>query len=67
MSKRKTTLRSGKSLADDSGFLFALNTRNQIERQKIFIGDMEVEMLIDSGATCNILDRRLWELKKEFD
>ena len=46
----------GKSLADDSGFLFALNARNQIERRKIFIGDVEVEMLINSGATCNILD-----------
>ena len=54
----------GKSLADDSGF-FALNARNQIERRKIFIGDVEVEMLIDSGATCNILDRQLWEFLKK--
>ena len=55
----------GKSLGDDSGFVFALNTRNQIERQKISIGDMEVEMLIDSGATCNILGRQLWEFLKK--
>ena len=54
-----------KSLADDSGFLFALNARNQIERQKIFIGEVEVEMLIDSGATCYILDRQLWEFLKK--
>ena len=47
----------GKSLADDSGFLFVLNARNQIERRKIFIGDVKVEILIDSGATCNILDQ----------
>ena len=55
----------GKSLADDSGFLFALNARNQIERRKIFIGDVEVEMLIDLRATCNILDRQLWEFLKK--
>ena len=55
----------GKSLADDSGFLFALNARNQIERRKIFIGNVEIEMLIDSVATCNILDRQLWEFLKK--
>ena len=44
---------------------FALNARNQIERRKIFIGDVEVEMFIDSGATCNILDRQLWEFLKK--
>ena len=48
-----------KSLGNNSGFLFALNTKNQIERRKIFIDDVEVEMLIDSGVTCNILDRQL--------
>ena len=46
-------------------FFFALNARNQIERRKIFIGDVEVEMHIDSGATCNILDRQLWEFLKK--
>ena len=55
----------GKSLADDLGFLFALNAKNQIEKRKIFIGDVEVEMLIDSGATCNILDRQLLEFLKK--
>ena len=40
----------GKSLGDDLGFLFALNMKNQIERRKIFIGDVEVEMLINSAA-----------------
>ena len=54
-----------KSLADHSGFLFALNARNQIERRKIFIGDVEVEMRIDSGTTCNILDGQLWEFLKK--
>ena len=65
MSKRKITLRSGKSLVDDSGFLFDLNARNQIQRRKIFIGDVKLEMLIYSGATCNILDRQMWEFLKK--
>ena len=55
----------GKSLAYDSNFLFAFNASNQIERQKIFIANVEVEMLIDLRATCNILDRQLWEFLKK--
>ena len=31
----------------------------------VTIGDVEVEMFIDSGATCNILDRQLWEFLKK--
>ena len=37
----------------------------KLKKQKIFIGDVEVEMLIDSGATCNILDQQLWEFLKK--
>ena len=49
----------GKSLSNDSGFLFALNTKDKIERRKILIGSVEIEMVIDSGASCIILDRQL--------
>ena len=65
-SKHKKLCDRGKSPGDDFSFLFALNTKNHIERRKIFIGDMEVELLIDSEATCNILDRQLWEFLKKF-
>ena len=35
------------------------------DEKYVFIGNVEVEMLIDSGATCNILDRQLWEFLKK--
>ena len=70
-SKRKTTfLVMGKrdeevSLGDDSDFLFALNIKDQTVRQKEIVGGVEFEVLIDLGATFNILDRQWWEFVKE--
>ena len=40
-----------KSTGDDSGFLFALNTKDQVDKRKILIGIVEVETLIDLETT----------------
>ena len=32
---------------------------------RIHIGGVTVDMLIDSGATCNIIDRSMWEKLKQ--
>ena len=53
------------SVGDDLDFRFALNIKDQTVRQKNIVGRVEIEMLIDLGATLNILGRQLWEFLKE--
>ena len=45
---------------DVAGFAFKIGADIRIH-----IGGIPVDMLIDSGATCNIIDRSMWEKLKQ--
>ena len=45
---------------DDEIFAIELSPEDEPE-VKLTIGGQEVDMLIDSGASCNVIDHQLWE------
>ena len=49
----------------DSDFLFALSKKTQIEKCSVTIGGVKIDVVIDSGASCNIIDRHMWEHLKQ--
>lgn len=45
---------------DDEIFAIELSPEDEPE-VKLTVGGQEVDMLIDSGASCNVIDHQLWE------
>ena len=55
---------------DDEHYAFSLRSpcihMCQLQKANIVVGDVEVRVIIDSGADCNIIDQALWnDLKRK--
>ena len=54
------------SLVEDyDEYAFSVNGKDQFEKIQVSIGGQNVQMIVDSGASVNIIDRQLWEKLKE--
>ena len=54
------------SCDDDTDYAFGINQKLEVEKVLINIGGVDIRVIIDSGATVNIVNRKLWEeLKRE--
>lgn len=50
----------------DDDYVFSLNNQKSGDIQ-VNIGGIDVPVIIDSGASCNVIDRELWESLKQAD
>lgn len=51
---------------DDTDYAFGIIQKLEDEKVLINIGGVDIRVIIDSGATVNVVDRKLWEeLKRE--
>ena len=68
MKVRQTEGGSGSENEQDSeNYTFVVINENEGNSLKIVveIGGVSMKMLIDSGASCNIVDRETWEILKQ--
>lgn len=49
----------------DRGYAFVIEDDSNTERVTFNVGGVDLPMLIDSGASCNIVDEDTWEMLKE--
>jgi len=61
--KNVTSLQVEESSSDDDVFVVSLDPEDNPE-VTVNVGGQEVDVLIDSGASCNVIDRQLWKQLK---
>lgn len=50
----------------DNKYAFSVNSVNSVvENVNVNVGNVNLKMIIDSGASCNILGKPLWNFRKE--
>ena len=51
---------------DEDAYAFIVNSTSQPGKIEVFICGILVEMVVDSGASTNVIDKHLWsKLKRE--
>ena len=52
---------------DKDEYAFIVKSTSQPGKIEVFIGDILVEMVVDSGASTNVINKHLWsKLRKEL-
>jgi len=59
-----TNTQSALKPTQDSEFLFSLNSKNNLGKAHIGVEDVSIEFIIDSGASCNMIDKSAWHKLK---
>ena len=49
----------------DDEYAFSVDSKNDFGKVQVTVGGQIIKMIIDSGASVNIIDRKLWEKLKE--
>ena len=49
---------------NDDGYIFGVNENDKAEKISVIVGGVKVDMLIDSGASVNIIGKDVWECMK---
>ena len=44
-------------------YVFNVNTANA-SKMNVLVWGVRIKIIVDSGASCNMIDRNLWELMK---
>ena len=64
--KKKKSVRYVGSERDEDEYAFTVNSVTSPEKIDVTVGGVVVEMLIDSGASTNVIDKNLWlKLKQD--
>ena len=42
-------------------FAFSVNSNKDFEKIQVTVGGQKIPMIVDSGASANIVDQELWE------
>ena len=63
--KKKKSVRYVGSERDDNEYAFTVNSVTSPEKIDVTVGGVVVEMLIDSGASTNVIDKNLWSKLKQ--
>jgi len=53
------THRHDDDLQGERDFLFRVSLQNIGKKVTVYVGGVDIAMLIDSGASCNVIDRLL--------
>lgn len=63
--KKKKSVRYVGSERDEDEYAFTVNSASSPEKIDVTVGGVVVEMLIDSGASTNVIDKNLWSKLKQ--
>ena len=63
--KKKKSVRYVGSERDEDEYAFTVNSVTSPEKIDVTVGGVVVEMLIDSGASTNVIDKNLWSKLKQ--
>ena len=63
--KKKKSVRYVGSERDEDEYAFTVNSATSPEKIDVTVGGVVVAMLIDSGASTNVIDRNLWSKLKQ--
>ena len=63
--KKKKSVRYEGSERDEDEYAFTVNSVTSPEKIEVTVGGVVVEMLIDSGASTNVIDKNLWSKLKQ--
>ena len=63
--KKKKSVRYVGSERDEDEYAFTVNSVTSPEKIEVTVGGVVVEMLIDSGASTNVIDKNLWSKLKQ--
>ena len=63
--KKKKSVKYVGSERDEDEYAFTVNPVTSPEKIDVTVGGVEVEMLIDSGANTNVIDKNLWSKLKQ--